>query len=160
MRRSQADLEAECEKLRNELSLARMALIGIASPEFQDLFHGIFSCKRREEAYEWQRFATEKIIERVKPRPASEMGDVPHNGPRAYCPMCGGSSGNIYQIQGFAHPEGLRRHLEGSFNARQCVAMKAALAIAIEATEDEARRTLTVGLREAPRKRGAPRRKR
>jgi len=137
-----------------------MALIGIAAPEFQDLLHGIFSCKRRKEAYEWQRIATEKIIERVKPSPAKEMGDVPHNGPRAYCPMCGGSPDNIYQIQGFAYPEGLRRHLEGSFNARQCDVMKAALAIAFETAEDEAQRAPTVGLREAPRKRGVPRRKR
>lgn len=160
MRRSQVDLEAEVARLRGELWSVRTALTTMASRDFLDLFHGIFSCKSREGAYDWFRFAVEKTLERVKPRQAQEMGDVSYNGPRAYCPMCGGSADNIHHIQGFAYPEGLRRHLEGSYNARHCDVMKAALDLACEAAETAQRRARPVGPSEAARKRSAPQSKR
>ena len=41
-------------------------------------------------------------------------------GDRAYCPLCGGSSQNFYGGEGYAYPDGLRRHLESSYNAHRC----------------------------------------
>jgi len=133
---SQAVLEAEVDRLRIELFVARRALIYMASRDFQDIFRGVFGCKTRNEAFDWFRSAVEKAVKRVKPRPAQEMGDSPHNGPRAYCPMCGASSDRLSQIQGFSHPHGLRRHLKGSHNTRQCKVMKAALELACEPAMD------------------------
>ena len=77
MKRSHVDLEAEVDRLRSELWTIRMAFLGMASEDFQDLFHGFYSCKSRKEAYDWLRSTVEKAVERVKPSPAQEMGDVP-----------------------------------------------------------------------------------
>ena len=160
MRRSHTLCEAEVDRLRNELFVARMAIIGMAPREFQDFLSGFFSCKSRKEAYEWHHKTVQKIVERVQPKLATEMGDVEYNGPRAYCPLCGSSSDNIFQVRGFAYPEGLTRHLKGSFNARHCDVMKAALGLACEAAEEASQGAPTIGLSETPRKRGAPHAKR
>ena len=93
MQSSQVDLEAEVDRLRSELRSTREALIDMASEEFKDLFHGLYRCKSRKEAFDWLRSSVEEAVKRVNPRPAQEMGDLSHNGPRAYCPMCGASSG-------------------------------------------------------------------
>ena len=48
---------------------------------------------------------------------------------RARCPLCRDSSSSPYS-EGFSVPEGLRRHLIGWGNARQCSVMEAACALA------------------------------
>src|SRR5690606_27369685 len=93
-------------------------------------------CKTRKQAYDWHYKAIETILESVSPMPPEKMGDNSAGNPRAYCPLCRGSSNNISGLEGFAYPEGLRRHLEGSFNARKCDVMKAALALALEHVAD------------------------
>lgn len=135
MRQNASELKAEIDKLRSDLWFSRMALVGIASPEFRDLFAGIHGCKSRKEAWDWLRSTTERAVDRAKPNPPEEMGDLRDSTPRSYCPMCWGSSHNIHRISGFAYPEGLRRHLEGEHNARQCEVMKAAFALACDAAE-------------------------
>ncbi len=41
----------------------------------------------------------------------------------------------LYGEEGFAYPEGLRRHLAGSYNARQCAVVKAAIELAWDHSE-------------------------
>jgi hypothetical protein len=73
-----------------------------------------------------------KRDELASPKPAKEMGEFSSSSDRAYCPLCGESADNIYDTKGFAFPEGLTRHLEGSYNARRCDVTKAAFALALE----------------------------
>lgn len=54
------------------------------------------------------------IVENTKPDKESSYR------PEAVCPLCGGIPQTIYST-GFAYPEGLRRHLEGYGNAKQCI---------------------------------------
>lgn len=127
------ELEEEITKLRRELWTARVAVIQMAPPDAQRLFGGMYGCESREAAYKWLHDAVEKAIALAKP--AGEMGD--HGGiERAYCPLCRGSSSSPY-ARGFSYPEGLKRHLDGSYNARHCDVMKIALAIAIDSAEDD-----------------------
>jgi len=54
------------------------------------------------------------IVENTKPDKESSYR------PEAVCPLCGHTPQTIYST-GFAYPEGLRRHLEGYGNAKQCI---------------------------------------
>jgi hypothetical protein len=55
--------------------------------------------------------------------------DHPYLGQRALCPLCRDSSSSPYS-EGFSVPEGLRRHLTGWGNVRQCRVMQAAAELA------------------------------
>jgi hypothetical protein len=72
----------------------------------------------------------EHLLGHAKPQPWQEMRGVSSISDRARCPLCGGSSDNPHGEEGFAYPEGLRRHLAGSYNARQCNVVKAAVDLA------------------------------
>ena len=41
----------------------------------------------------------------------------------AACPLCGSTPQSYYSNQGYTHPEGLKRHLEGYGNMMQCLIM-------------------------------------
>lgn len=143
----------EMAKMRSELFATRMALVNMAPVEFGEFLIDFFNCNSNPEAYEWHERAAQKILSRVKAKPAAEMGDFHSNSDRAYCPLCGGSSDNVFGTKGFAYPEGLHRHLTGSYNARHCAVMKAALELARESARE---RALTVASSDSPRKLGAP----
>lgn len=117
-----------------------MALVESAPEDFQDVLGKVFSCKSRAEAHAWLRTTSQAIVQTVTPRPGGAMGDTVQSGPRAFCPLCGRGADNIFQLHGFAYPEGLARHLEGSYNARHCNVMRAALGLAYEAAERSVQR--------------------
>ena len=61
---------------------------------------------------------------------------------RAPCPLCGGGRESFTMdspdLEGtFSLPEGLRRHLEGYGNMRQCPVLKAVIAMARRAAENQ-----------------------
>jgi hypothetical protein len=79
-----------------------------------------------------ERHSTLALVELAMARPSEEMGSLAGESPRAICPLCGDDSNNPFSIRGFAVPDGLLRHLEGSHNAIQCPVFEIACALARE----------------------------
>jgi hypothetical protein len=133
-------------KLRSELWETRTALIGMAPAAVYPVLTSYFECKTMRDILKWQSWTIDKILAAAEPKPAREMKDYGSASDRAYCPLCGESANNVIEVEGFAFPEGLRRHLEGSYNARQCVVTKAAIELAREHVADlEDPNTLKLG---------------
>lgn len=130
----------EVRKLRQELWLVRHNLVGLMPSKLEQLLSSYYALPEGEEPYNWQDALVEKLLEHASPRPRLEMGGVSSYSDRAICPLCGGSSDNPHGEEGFAYPEGLRRHLAGSYNARQCVVTKAAIELAWDHYREEKRR--------------------
>lgn len=133
-----AFLEQEIERLKGELWSVRDGVLSLVPAEYAQLLGGHYDCKNRSEVWEWNQGVVNQIIALVKPNPANEMGgQYVSTSDRAYCPLCGDSATDIYGgIQGFAYPEGLHRHLSGSYNAKLCFVMKVATDLAIERVKD------------------------
>lgn len=129
-------LEEEIVRLRNELYFTRRALIEMTPQGAQDVLLNYYNCKSREDVFRWLNEAIEKIVGLAEAKPARQMGDYGGSGNRAYCPLCHRGSDNPFGINGFAFPGGLERHLEGSYNARQCDVIKAALGMALDHLTD------------------------
>jgi hypothetical protein len=128
------DYEREIAKLREALFRARSAVIDMVPPKAEGLFGGVFSCQSRDEALKWFDHLVVKALEIADSKEARQIGDW-GAGARAFCPLCGDGSSSPY-AQGFAYPEGLRRHLDGSYNARQCRVTEIALELAIDGADD------------------------
>ncbi|GAB7540985.1 hypothetical protein [Cupriavidus sp. 8B] len=118
--------EAEIRQLKSDLYVARRAIIGLMPYEVDQLLHGYYSCESREATRVWMNDVVETLIERVdKPTLLEDrLGER-----RARCPLCNEGSSSLY-VEGYSLPEGLRRHLVGWGNARQCVVVDAAFRLA------------------------------
>jgi hypothetical protein len=120
------DAMERIKKLESELYMTRLKLLSIVPEKFHEIFRSYCSCETRESTYHWYDDAAERIIDLSVPL-SPEHGSYWR--PRAYCPLCGDGSQSPYD-EGFALPEGLRRHLTGWGNSRQCVVTEAAFEIA------------------------------
>jgi hypothetical protein len=121
-------VEDHIRHLQNELDAARRAIIEVMPYEVSERLGTYYRCKTRDDAYDWEREVVEFIIDKAEPLPErlSFCG-----GDRAYCPLCHRGSQGPYD-EGFALPEGLRRHLTGYGNTHQCGVMEAAFRLAYE----------------------------
>ena len=128
----EAELERQVGSLRDELREAWLDLLEMVPDEAQNILTSYRTLKTREEMFAWLNSVAEQVIEKTQPKPAREMSGLDPNSSRAFCPLCGGSSQGFFGELGFVHPEGLRRHLRGDHNARQCRVMKAAERLARE----------------------------
>ena len=122
--------QEEVRKLRSDLWMARRNLIELMPQPLEEMLTSYFSLKSREDVYRWWQDVVENVLTRATPKSWQEMKGASSISDRAYCPLCGGSSQNINGEMGFAYPEGLRRHLGGTFNARPCTVMEAAKQLA------------------------------
>jgi len=120
-----SDLESEVRRLESDLYMARRTILEMTPEPLRKELENYIGCKTFDEAYRWRVAAVERILELVQPQPAREMGDHSGGADRALCPLCGGGSQSPYGGRGFAYPEGLKRHLEGSYNSHQCAVMEA-----------------------------------
>jgi hypothetical protein len=94
----------------------------------QDLLEGYFRIDDFEKLREWRLERAEEIIKKAWVRPGEEMGDP--RWPRAICPLCRQGAQGTRDVQGYAVPDGLRRHLLGELNSTQCFVFAAAESIA------------------------------
>jgi hypothetical protein len=131
-------LTEEVRELRSDLWTVRYSMLQLMRPELEALLTSFFSLKATDKPYRWADELVEKLLDHAKPRPSREMGGVSSSSDRALCPLCGGGSDNPHGEEGFAFPEGLRRHLSGSYNARQCVITKAAIDLAWDHVREKA----------------------
>lgn len=113
-------------RLKNDLSEAYVAIIDLMPEDIHGILISYRSCMNRLESRRWIDEACDQIIELAKILP-------PYNAysHRACCPMCGAGNDQFY-VSGFTVPEGLRRHLIGWGNVRECGVMRAARKLATE----------------------------
>jgi hypothetical protein len=123
---STRDLEDKIRRLQTDLFITRQALVDLL--DTQDLLDGYFGCKDFDQIDRWRLERASAVIEAAWVRPGAEMGDP--RWPRAICPLCRQGAQGTRDVQGYAVPEGLRRHLLGELNSRQCPVFSAAEQIA------------------------------
>jgi hypothetical protein len=92
------------------------AIINLMPKNVQEILRSYSGCQPRDETHSWTDDVAKKVIAlaKVPPEESSRYGRD-----RAYCPLCGDGSSSPYQ-RGFSVPEGLRRHLIGWGQTRQC----------------------------------------
>lgn len=124
--------EETIRRLKDELFEARHAVIELMSPGVRSVLDSHYRCVSAEDTYAWFEDVMDDLIELAEALPPVPF----YFGQRANCPLCGCGPNSPYD-EGFALPEGLRMHLQGKGNARQCSAMKAALALARSHWDDK-----------------------
>ncbi|WP_124800606.1 hypothetical protein [Paraburkholderia phosphatilytica] len=115
-------LRDKVHRLETDLFVARDALIYLL--DARDLLSGFYGIRDRSQLREWREATATKVIEAAWVRPGEEMGDA--RWPRALCPLCRQGADARRDVRGFAVPNGLRRHLLGELNSRQCPVFGAA----------------------------------
>jgi hypothetical protein len=100
--------------------------------ELQSLLYSYQKCTSRQETYGWtNRIATE-LLAYVKIIPFDERWGRE----RAYCPLCGSGSQGPYD-EGYALPEGLRRHITGHGNTHECAVIEQIRHLAMDYWDDQ-----------------------
>lgn len=118
--------ENQIARLKRELTRTREALIELSPEKIRYSLHGYIGCKSREEANRWEGELVDSLIESAEILPGyGGFSD------RANCPVCG-YGGQSPLVEGFTLPEGLRRHLIGWGNIRQCSILDATMRLARE----------------------------
>ncbi|MEM5419650.1 hypothetical protein [Paraburkholderia ferrariae] len=111
--------------------MARATIISLArSPELAELLQHQFSCKTFDEVYDWAQRTADSIIESAS-RTENPAGRNWDGRLRVLCPLCGDGPQSPYD-DGFLLDEGLRRHLLGTYNSRQCSVFRAAHEMALD----------------------------
>lgn len=113
-------------ELKNELWMARYALLRTLPDELHQLLISHRGCETRKASYGWLDRVAEAILKVAQPLPETIQS---WSGPRGMCPLCGDESSSPYE-RGFALPEGLRRHLVGYGNTHQCIFTETAMKLA------------------------------
>ncbi len=138
--RNMQQAEMEIKQLKNLVWKTRRGLLALMPSDIVNLLDGHLSCESDDDAKRWRDDVIDVLVERaehtafVDPR----RGDV-----RVWCPLCKeGSTGG----SGFALPEGLRRHLEGSYQATRCFVMEVVLGLLYDHVHDP----LRLGRRDSP----------
>lgn len=128
--RTKSPLEDKVRRLEDELYLTRSAMIRLMRPELEGLLSDQVHCKTFEEVSKWEGRAVAGIID-FAARVEQPTEVDPYGRPRVLCPLCNQGPQSPYD-QGFLLPEGLRRHLTGTYNSRQCSVFRAANEMALE----------------------------
>jgi hypothetical protein len=126
------DRDERISRLEEELSITRYALLELIEPELRSVLNAYVYCDSRDDLFAWRRWAVQRLLESADKRTGQEVGDYLGNF-RALCPLCGDGPSTAY-VTGFAFPDGLERHLEGSHNQHQCGVFRVAVALAREST--------------------------
>jgi hypothetical protein len=115
-------------QLEDELFVARQAVFHLIDPRAREILTSPIDLDTRGNVHDWFKNAVEEVL-----KIAQAMIDQDTEEERAICPLCRESPQN-YRLpdQGFAFPEGLRRHLLGSHKSTQCRVSHVALNEAIE----------------------------
>lgn len=107
---------ADIEDLQNQLFEARRTILSLMPDAIQERVHTHYDITDRNDLSRWMRDLAKLALDLAEPRPESYLQG------RANCPLCGYAGGSIYP-DGYALPEGLRRHLTGHGNASTCAVM-------------------------------------
>jgi hypothetical protein len=133
-------LEQEIRQLRSDLYIARCTILELLPESVRKAIGSYHGPKSYEELYRWEHEVVDRLVDIAQPKRAEEMGDYLNLSDRAYCPLCAGSAQTIYGGNGYAFPEGLRRHLEGSHNSQRCSIFEAIRGLCRESVRSELER--------------------
>jgi hypothetical protein len=118
----------DIEALRWELRCTRQAIIDLMP---DDVAAALSSYVQHSPAKrtEWLEQTVDTLLGTAAalPRPPAPSA----SGERVYCPLCRHGRQDAY-ARGFAHPEGLRRHLTGDYGGQRCRVLAAAHALATQ----------------------------
>jgi hypothetical protein len=135
----------DLEALRWELRCARQTIIDLMQDDVAaDLSSYVqYPTAKRGE---WLERTVDTLLDKAAalPRPPAPSASGVE---RVYCPLCRHGRQDAY-AQGFAHPEGLRRHLTGDYGGQRCRVLAAAHALATQhwdGLSDEARTAAFTG---------------
>jgi hypothetical protein len=119
----------DCEALLRELRYARQAILDLM-PDASARLLASYVQYPAEAHDEWLSRTVDSLVDTAAalPRPTAMS---PSGVERVFCPLCRHGQQDPY-AQGFAHPDGLRRHLMGSGAGRRCRVLDAAHALATE----------------------------
>jgi len=107
------------ELLKEELESLRYSLLHLLPWEMSTLLTSFYKCKSRKDTYQWLNNVVQQIIDSVPAQPEARINSWMQE--RAKCPLCNRTPDSPYNNDGFTLPEGLRRHLVGYGNTRQCL---------------------------------------
>lgn len=131
-----SEAEATIRALQSDLAMARYTIISLVSPAAQKILrsysHDVAS---RAEVWEWAEKAALELTEICEDVQQPTLQGHPWGAPRAPCPLCRGETTSPYE-RGFAIPDGMVRHLLGTYNSHQCDVFKAAMELAFDRAED------------------------
>lgn len=123
--------EQTIRDLQDELLETRLNIINMMPWEAYLSLSSYDSCKSRIETYQWPNAVASRLSELAKLLPPNIFG----TSDRAYCPLCGAGSSRGY-ANGFAIPEGLRRHLVG-WGDQECPVFAIAMRLARDAWHEK-----------------------
>lgn len=114
--------------LAAELEEARWNMLDLMPDGMRQLLKSFRDCESPAAARGWLERIAGDLIASAEPLKRTTESSAPA---RARCPLCrGGTQSRSPQDEGYSLPEGLRRHLIGFSNVRQCVVTTAALQLA------------------------------
>jgi hypothetical protein len=94
--------------LRRDLDAAVRSIILLMPEDAQSILRSFYECESRDKTYRWRHLAALRVVHLAKPLPKG----IHDSRDRAYCPLCG-EGALPPSAEGYAIPEGLRRHLFG-----------------------------------------------
>jgi hypothetical protein len=116
-----ADQDTIIRGLKQDLRGLRHGLVQLLPHGFARLLGSYQDCLSSKESHQWMDHVARSVVARAEPLRHAVSG---WDG-QANCPLCGRGANAPYQ-EGFALPEGLRRHLVGSGDTPQCFFTEAA----------------------------------
>jgi hypothetical protein len=123
--------DGRIERLEEELYFARRTMLSVLPERHRDCLNAFGSATTRRDLHAWESGVIEKIVEMAEPGPENYFGVR-----RAPCPLCKGEGSDPYTV-GFKLDEGLKRHLSGWGNTRQCAVTREAFAYASYCLRDK-----------------------
>jgi hypothetical protein len=121
------DADAEIARLKVELFMTRRAMISLMREDAQAILLSSSACQSLADVVDWSERAARDVLALCQPQPAEVMGGIHKSSPRTTCPLCMGDNSGPGDVKGFAFPEGMTRHLLGTYKARQCPVFKIAV---------------------------------
>jgi hypothetical protein len=122
----------QLKAVRDELAGALYTIVDMAPPEAEPVLRAHRYPKSREQLDEWRSSIAHAALGVARPQSGRQLGDILYWAERAYCPLCRGSKIDwaARGDTGFAYPDGLMRHLRGTYNSKRCRVVDAALRLA------------------------------
>lgn len=116
----------DVERLKSKLDDARRTIIALLPEHFQQPLMSYYECQTWADYDAWKRRVVDYVVDHAK---VLNQGEWSFVSSRAYCPLCGAGSSDPLR-DGFAYPEGLKRHLKGWGNALRCDVLEHAFGLA------------------------------
>jgi hypothetical protein len=132
-----SDLVQEVQRLKEDLYLAREAILDLLPDDLGEVARKMSQVHSWEELNDLEKRLTAAVMQKAEPlSPGSYVSTS--SSKRAYCPLCRSGSSAPYE-SGFALPDGLQRHLRGEGNTRRCSVTEALFKLSLHRLRERER---------------------